>query len=217
MERADFYQADLLRQALEIHVTCVILEKSLILDRESTRLVQDHLQQEYPEKPVPRCVQRQIKLALFLEQQNRIHKVLKEWGNMMWTIGKTNNNDKKWAVSFCVLMIIVLVIDKISVSAFYFCEAEIQHHGADPKSERAKFMQLISLTENELFERCKEIFHWKFKTRKGGKEACNPIRDGMEAFRGRAVGGGVASLTSGLQALVRDFGKVYDISGMSRS
>ena len=57
--------------------------------------------------------------------------------------------------------------------------------GADPTTERATFAELLRLTQRELFDRCKEIFHTSFKTRKAGKEALNPIRDGKIAFRRR--------------------------------
>lgn len=185
----------------------MILEKSLSLDRESTNRVENHLQQRYSGKPVARCAQRQIKLALFQSQQKRINKVLKDWGNMMWTIGNAAGNDNKWAVSFSVFLILTLVMDKISAAAQIFCEDQIRYYGAEPESERAKFRELMKVTETQLFDRCKEIFHWKFKTRKGGKEACNPIRDGMEAFKGRPISREITKLTFALQSVVREFGK----------
>jgi len=61
--------------------------------------------------------------------------------------------------------------------------------------------------QTELFERCKEIFHSSFKTRKGGKEACNPIRDGIRAFRGKAVNEGISRFVRDLDAIMRQFGK----------
>ncbi|KAH8686044.1 hypothetical protein BGZ60DRAFT_523311 [Tricladium varicosporioides] len=198
-------ESEVLRRAIEMHVTSVVLEKTLFLDQDSIRKAEEHLYHQYPEKTTSRCAQRQIKLAFFQSQEKRINKVLKDWGNMMWTINNAASSDNKWAVSFCVFLTVTLVIDKIFASAYYYCEGRIQNQGEDAKTERAQFQELVSLTEEKLFDRCKEIFHWKFKTRKGGKEACNPIRDGMDAFRGRATGNGIASLTYGLQAVVRDF------------
>jgi hypothetical protein len=191
-----------------MHITVSIMERTLNLDPESINRVQNRLQQRYPEETTAKCAQKQIKLAFYQGQQRRINKVLKDWGNMMWTIHNTASNDKKWAISFCVFLILTLTTGKISGQTYYFCENRIQHFGEDPKSERAKCDQLLHLTEKELFDRCKEIFHWKFKTRKGGKEACNPIRDGMDAFRSRPVDSAIRNLTYGLQSVVREFGKM---------
>jgi hypothetical protein len=125
---------------------------------------------------------------------------------MMWSIGNTAGQDTKWAVSFCVFLLMTLVMGKMRANGFYFCETNIQHRGADPASERQKLSELLKLSEEQVFIRCKEIFHTKFKTRKGGKEACNPIRDGLEAFRGRDVDDGIKSLTYSLQRVVREYG-----------
>jgi hypothetical protein len=189
-----------------MHVTATVLEKSLALDSVSANDVQLHLGRGYPKKAVARCVQRQIKLAFFLSQQKRINKILKDWGYMMWSIGNTAGNDSKWAISFCVFLLLTLVMGKMAATAHYLCENNIHFEGAEPTREKAKLSELMKLSEGQVFDRCKEIFHWKFKTRKGGKEACNPIRDGLEAFRGRPVDDGIKSLTYSLQAIVREFG-----------
>ncbi|TVY71538.1 hypothetical protein LSUE1_G006562 [Lachnellula suecica] len=210
---SDFYEVgleadeecDLLRRALEMHVSTSIVERTLNLDAESINRVQNELQQRYPKETTSKCAQKQIKFALLLGQQRRINRVLKDWGSLMWTIHNTASNDKKWAISFCVFLILTLTTDKIFGQTWYFCETGIKFRGAEPKSEYAKCIHYLQMTEKELFERCKEIFHWKFKTRKGGKEACNPIRDGMEAFRGRAVPPGIRNLTVGLQSVVREY------------
>lgn len=97
--------------------------------------------------------------------------------------------------------------DKILASAYSVYETEIKK-GADPITERAIFQDLVRLTEKELFERCKEIFHTSFKTRKAGKEAYNPIRDGKGAFRGKAVNEGISRFVWDLDAIMRDFGKI---------
>ena len=207
MQRVDRIQCELLRQAIEIHITFTIFERSLVLDSESVNKVRNHLQEDYPPNAVPRCVQRQIKLAFFLLQQQRIVDALKEWGNIMWTIKHSTGNQNDWAMSFSVLLVLTLAIDKVFGSAYLFCEGRITHYDDDAKREKKKLNELVALTERELFERCKEIFHWKFKTRKGGKEACNPIRDGMDAFHGTPMDDSMKGLVRNLQAVVRDFGR----------
>ena len=145
-------------------------------------------------------------------QEKRINKVLKDWGNMMWSTSNNTSKDNEWAVAFTVFLTMILVTDKILGAAYYFCEANIAHRRNEANSERKQFTKLVELTEKELFQRCKEIFHWKFKTRKGGKEACNPIRDGIEAFQSKSksapVDSNVKYLVSDLQAIVRDFGEI---------
>jgi hypothetical protein len=200
-------ESELLRRALEMHVTSVILERSLILDTDSLHQVQDHLHQQYPERSAPRCAQRQIKLAFFLLQQRRIMRVLKDWGNMMWATNPSMSKDKEWALAFSVFVTLILVMDKTLGAAYYFCEGRIKHHGHQAGPERAEFQKLVRLTQKELFDRCKEIFHWKFKTRKGGKEACNPIRDGAEVFQGKSktVDPDVVRFVRDLQNVVGEF------------
>ncbi|KUJ07394.1 uncharacterized protein LY89DRAFT_691843 [Mollisia scopiformis] len=200
-------ESELLRRALEMHVTAVILERSLILDSSSLHQVEQYLQQQYPERSAPRCAQRQIKLAFFLLQQRRIMRVLKDWGSMMWATNSSISKDKEWALAFSVFVTLILVMDKTLGAAYYFCEGRIRHHGHQAGPERAEFENLVRLTQKELFERCKEIFHWKFKTRKGGKEACNPIRDGAEAFHGKSksVDPEVMQFVRDLQNVVGEF------------
>jgi hypothetical protein len=198
-----------------MHVTAVILERSLTLDDESQSQVQQQLQEEYPEGSAPRCAQRQIKLAFYFMQEKRIMRVLKDWGNMMWSTSNNTSKDSEWAIAFSVFLMMILVTDKILGAAWYFCEANIQHGRKEANSERKLFQKLVELTEKELFERCKEIFHWKFKTRKGGKEACNPIRDGIEAFQSKSksasVDESVGNLVWELRSIVGDYGKLVKI------
>jgi len=131
-------------------------------------------------------------------------KVLEDWGKEMWTSNKHTPPEKKWAITFSVLVTLTLVVDKILASTYSVCETEIKK-GADPRAERATFRDLVRLTEKELFDRCKEIFHTSFKTRKAGKEAYNPIRDGKGAFRGKAVNEGISRFVWDLDAVMRDF------------
>ncbi len=134
---------------------------------------------------------------------------------MMWSTSSNTSKDNEWATAFSVFLMMILVMDKMLGAAWYFCEGNIAHRRNDPSSERRKFEKLAELTEKELFERCKEIFHWKFKTRKGGKEACNPIRDGIEAFQSKSksapIDGSVKSLVGELRTIAEDFGKMIDI------
>ena len=190
-----------------MHVIFTILERSLILDTESLFLVEEELQEHFPSATAPRCAQRQIKLAFRNLGCLRAVAVLRELGKLLWDSSSTKQKLESWATSFCLLILLTLAIDKITISAHYLCEGRIEHAGHDPKIERAAFGQLLTLMERELFERIKEIFHLKFKTRKAGKEACNPIRDGVAAFGSSAVPEPrTAELVMDLQELVQDFG-----------
>jgi len=192
-------------------VTCIILERSLRLDDESLQSVESALGQKYPARAAPRCAQRQIKLALFNQQRQRIISVLAKWGSLMWTSNGGTTNERKWAVGFSVFLLLTLVIDKTLGAAHVFCENRIKNLGYEAESERAKFEQLGRLTETELFERCKEILHSRFKTRKAGKESCNPIRDGNGAWRGKPVDARTDRFVQELQAIVSEFGKLVSI------
>lgn len=203
----DWVQCELLREVIAIHVISTILERSLILDDDSLRRVEKHLNDSFPRPSAANCVQRQIKFALFLAQRERVSQVLEDWGHMMWSSSKGMNVEQKWATSFSVLVMLILVVDKMIEAADLFCRGEVQHHGADALAERRSFEELVRLTQRELFERCKEIFHSSFKTRKGGKEACNPIRDGLSAFRGRPVPEGISRLVWDLKNAHRVYGK----------
>jgi hypothetical protein len=168
-------------------------------------IVENHLKQKFPPDSAARCAQRQMKLAFFEVQRKLIVQVLENWGNIMWTSSKSTHSDTKWAISFSVFLALTLVIDKTLGQAYYFCESKIANDGLERERERAKFNDLVRLTETELFERCKEIFHSSFKTRKNGKEACNPIRDGLNAFRDQEVGEATASFVKELRDLIEEF------------
>ena len=201
-----------------MHVIFTILERSLILDEESLQLVEEELHANFPLRTAPRCAQRQIKLAFSNLVFSRVTAVLKELGKRLWNNSQTKQSSESWATSFCLLLLLTLAIDKTTVSAHYFCEGRIRFPGHDPKLERAAFGQMVTLIERELYERCKEIFHRKFKTRKAGKEACNPIRDGVAAFRSSAVPEPrTAKLVMDLQELVQDFGTYSSMEHKNRS
>jgi hypothetical protein len=134
-------------------------------------------------------------------------KVLGDWESRI-SATSLPANDTEWAITFSVLLIIILVIDKTLGAEYYYCEGKIQLSGYDA-GERAKFHDLVRLTQTELFDRFKEIFHKKFKTRQGGEKACNPIRDGIYAFHGRSDSCCVARLVYDLQIIVEEFSKPY--------
>jgi hypothetical protein len=193
----------LLRQAIEIHVAGSILERSLILDEASLVDVQMHLGHENPSQSAPRGVQQQMKLAVFLEQRPRIVRVLRQWGKLMRSIASA---EKNWPTAFCVFIVLTLIMDKTIAAAQIYCEGRMKFRGRDVKTERETFENLRRLMETCLFERCKEIFHCRYKTRKGGNEQFNPVRDGIAAWRGDKVEGRTAQLIDDIQRVVRDFG-----------
>jgi hypothetical protein len=197
----------LLREAIEIHITLTILERSLILDSESISTVEAHLNQKFPKRSAARLAQRQIKLAFYMVQEERIFNVLKVWGAQLGDL-KTGNGS--WAASFCVFLIMTLVMDKTIGAAYDMCEGRIKLSGRDPKKEREKFSELLCLLETQVFQRCKELFHCRYKTRKGEVESCNPIRDGVSAWRSKSSDGQVdwktLHLASQIRNIVQDFG-----------
>ena len=126
---------------------------------------------------------------------------------MIWTSNKHTSNDNKWAISFSVFLSLILSIDKTLGLGYYVCEGRIAGYGYEPRSERRKFHELVRLTQAELFERYKEIFHSSFNTRKNGKEACNPIRDGIGSFRDTDVDIPIERFVEELRIIAREFGK----------
>ncbi|KAB8290549.1 hypothetical protein EYC80_010974 [Monilinia laxa] len=203
VEANDEYE--LLREAIEIHIACAILERSLILDDESTNLVEGHLGEDFPPESSPRCASRQIKVAFFISQQERIKEVLKEWGQMMWTSNRATANERKWAIGFSVLLVLTLVMDKTLGLSYCNAESRIKHGGKEAEIERNEFQERVKVTQTNLFERCKEILHSKFKTRKGGKESFNPIRDGEGAWRGKVIDERIVGFVHDMKSVVRDF------------
>jgi hypothetical protein len=112
-----------------------------------------------------------------------------------------------WMTCFLVLTMLILAMDKTIMEAYFMCEARIKYYGVDEKAERARFEQLKTLIEANLFERCKEIFHARFKTRKRGNESMNPIRDGVAAWRGETVPETTTNLINNLQHFIREYSK----------
>ncbi|PMD16157.1 hypothetical protein NA56DRAFT_322715 [Hyaloscypha hepaticicola] len=198
----------LLRDAIEMHITVTILERCLVLDEKSHKDVEELLGERFPKISAPRVAQRQIKLAVFMTQTARIRDVLHGWGRLMSKTASPTHLSRNWPTAICVFLMMVLVIDKVIGAAWYFCEASIVHERRDATEERRQFMKLVSVTQTELFERCKEIFHSRYKTREGGKLSFNPVRDGLDAWNGQVPAyrpDAVKELTRDLQSIVRDF------------
>lgn len=135
-----------------------------------------------------------------MEQRPRIVRVLRQWGKLMRSTARA---EKNWPTAFCVFIVLTLIMDKTIAAAHLYCQGRIKFHGRDAKTERETFENLRRLMETSLFERCKEIFHCRYKTRKGGNERCNPIRDGTAAWRGEDR---TVQLIDDIQRVVRDFG-----------
>jgi hypothetical protein len=112
-------------------------------------------------------------------------KVLEGWESRI-SASSHPAKDNEWAITFSVLLIIILVIDKALGSAYYCCKGKIQYSGCNAEEERARFEDLARLTQTVVFERFKERFHKKFKTRQGGEESCNTIRGGVKSFNGKS-------------------------------
>jgi hypothetical protein len=165
--------------------------------------VEAYLGEKYPPRSAARCAQRQIKLAFWLVQRPRIVQVLEAWGKMMW---KTSESNTRWAPAFCVFIVLILIMDKTISSAYLMCRNRIENYGHDARTEMAEVQELVRLMETQLFERCKEIFHSRFKTRKGANDRCNPFRDGVNAWRKQQVDETTARLVIELQRIARDFG-----------
>jgi len=199
-------ESDILRRALETHITSVILERSLILSPTSLHTISQHLSHTYPPRTAPRLAQRQIKLAFFFLQRSRIYDILADWSKIMWSTS-TSSSSNNWATSFSVFLMLILVMDKTLGAAYWFCEGRIKNHGREAAEERKMFQELVRLMQTELFQRCKEIFHWKFKTRKGGKEAFNPIRDGVNEseIMAKKMHWGTVQLVQDIRSIVDDY------------
>lgn len=138
------------------------------------KTTQARLKEEYPKYSAARLAQRQLKLAFFTVHRLRVVKVLRGWGKLLSDPAVGNEG---WASCFCVLLVMILFMDKTILVAQDFCENNIKHYGEDPDMERRQFAELVRLLEKEVFERYKELFHVRYKTRKGGNGSCNPIRD----------------------------------------
>jgi len=114
-------------------------------------------------------------------------------------------SDNRWEISFCVFILLTQIMDKNIGAAYFLCEDRIKHDNHDEKTEREGLENLVRLMDREIFERCKEIFHIRHKTRKGGKESCNPIRDGNVAWRGKQPNSRTEQLVNDVRSVVRDF------------
>jgi hypothetical protein len=173
--------------------------------------IQRDFQEGCPPHSALRLAQRETKIGFFMLQIRGVSKVLQGWGNKLWTSRLYNDND--WAIGFSVFLMLILLMDKTLNTEYYHCENRIKNDGHEAGEERAKFQDLVRTIQTGLYERTKEIFHWKFKThqRQGGVKACNPIRDGIKAFDGVSsyprVDNHVANFVRDLQAITEEFSK----------
>jgi len=112
---------------------------------------------------------------------------------------------------------LVLVMDKTLKAAYTKCESKIKFKKeVDVKEEKREFEELVRLMEKDLFGRCKEIFHTRYKTRRAGKECCNPLRDGVSTWHGQPVDGKMERLVGELRRVVREFGTEIEEARMER-
>ncbi|KAH6699736.1 hypothetical protein BKA61DRAFT_213849, partial [Leptodontidium sp. MPI-SDFR-AT-0119] len=180
-DHKQFWQLQMLQKAIEIHILTVVMERSLFLTPKSLNAAQKVLGQEFHRRSAPRFAQRQIKLVVFDALRSRLISLLKDWEIIN---NHAVNREDDWAAELCVLLILILVADKVAGSALYFCEARIKHHGYHAKSERAELGQFVEVSDKYSFGYLRESFHSRYGTRRGGKESFNPIRDGMDSWRG---------------------------------
>ena len=196
-----------------MHVNSSILERSLLLNEEVINLVPPLKDYEYPYSA--EVLEQQVKLIFLTSQRTQVMKIFEAWGKLMWKSSSANlKNHRNWTIPFCVLVVMIMVMEKSITSSQLLCEARIQLLGSDAKAERARAAELTSLIKTQLFERFKEIFHLRFKTRKGGMESCNPIRDGLATMGVVTVDEQTTQFLSNLVLIVKELGKTIP-SGLS--
>lgn len=135
----------------------------------------------------------------YLGQQQRLVEVLRAWGKLMRNL---TSSDKRWQTAFCVLMMLVLSMDKTIDAAWRKCDYRRRQSGS--ANHRRLYKELVKLMYAELFERCKEIFHVRYKTRKSQNERINPIRDGIKHLAGQPVDHRAAVLIEDMRRIMRD-------------
>lgn len=186
-----------------MHISFSILESQFSIHESSVPDVESLLGQELPARTPPVVLQKQLKLVLYVSQEKRIIEVLRGFGSQMWSSSLPKNRGDQWISLFCLMSLLAMAADKIIVAARTQRDARIifQESYVLQKEEEVSVRNLEQLIRREFFDRCTEIFHWKFKTRKGGKEACNPIRDGFETLQGKGVD---SQLESGAMEFVKE-------------
>ena len=189
-----------------MHIMSTILERGMSLDADSIALIEQELNVQNGFRK-PRYLQRQVKHVFFSMYRERVVQNLRSWGAMMWTIHNRNTLAQQWTTTFAIFVLLTLVIDKM-LFAIHSYHGQIEKHQTRDESEndRVRLQELERLIMSEIFVRCKEIFHWKFKTRKAGREATNPIRDGLDAFRGTTVDSNIDDFVRTLQEIVLTYG-----------
>ena len=91
----------------------------MILDSESPELVKEELQEDFGSTSVPKCAQGQIKLAFYNLQLIRVATAFGELGKLLWGQLSIQQRPEAWAASFCLLLLLILSIDKTTVSTYY--------------------------------------------------------------------------------------------------
>jgi hypothetical protein len=143
-----FLQCELLREAIEMHITSTIFEPQLVIDEGSMKNIEGYFQEIFAERSTAKVAQRQIKSILFEIQQLRVLKILKEWGSL---ISSSISRGHSWEASFCVFLIFALGLDKTFGMSYNFCEVRIAHNVCEPDEEKREFFELIKLMEVHLF------------------------------------------------------------------
>jgi len=168
--RRNGHESTVLRDALESHVICTLIDRSFYLDQDSYESARRQLKYEFPRDASPSLVQRELKFIFFAGQAERIRTVLQEWGK---SIRKDLDSRNYWT-DFCVLAMMCLVMDKTILSAY---ELHLYRMEVNLETNDRKLRELAGIIETELFQKSKEIFHGRHKTRKGGnllKEEIGP-------------------------------------------
>lgn len=165
----------MLREVLETHVICSLIDRSFLLDQESYDNARKQLKHEFPRHAAPNLVQRQLKYIFFQGQQKRIISVLKSWGKSIRQIDKPSST--LWTADFCVLSMLCLIMD-VTISSAY--ELHVYRMETHRETNDRELRNLAGTIEEELFQKAKEIFHLRHRTRRGGRESYNPLRDGID-------------------------------------
>lgn len=159
-------ECTMLRDGIETHIVFSLLDRTFILNRNL------YANTQHRQYTIPNLVQSQLKYLFFQNQQQRIHSIFKGWEESINKIHTPNLTC--WITDFCVFCILCLIIDMAitSVWLFHSHRKETSHETNDREAQ-----ELIGIIEEKLFRKSKELFHLRYRTRKGGRESFNPLRD----------------------------------------
>lgn len=194
-------ESTVLAEALETHVNCTIIDRSLLLDQGSYELVQRRFMKNFPREAAPRVVQRQLKCMLFSGRQDRLRSVLQKWSKSIRGIKK-----KTWLIDFCVLAVIVLCCDLTIKSAH---ESHLFKLKTNRETNDRELLNITRYIETEIFQKAKEVFHARHKTRMGGKASSNPMAEDFDSriSEGRNHDWWTPTLVAELRQLIIEIGK----------